>query len=57
MNENDIERLVETFADAMDRDDEATAKRAFVALLTRALVDLHRVANAVEAIARASKPQ
>jgi hypothetical protein len=51
MTERDIQGHVTAFIEAMDKDDEPTAKRAFAVLLSTALVDLHRIADALEAMA------
>ena len=54
MSEADIKGNVAALRNAIGADNEAVANAAGLGLLEGALVDLNRVANALEAIAKAA---
>ncbi len=51
MNERDIRGVVLALAQAIATKDEKTATQAAISLVTQMLVDLNRIANALEIIA------
>lgn len=55
MTENDIKEACLKLAEALDAKDSGTAKGAIVALASQALVDLHRIADALEILASPPK--